>query len=102
MSFLCYSVSNCQLDFHAVSSVLESECHGEPVRDFYQVPARLHHLSDQTHGVVGGSAAAPATPAPAAPVKGLKRRKYTFECGDGTSFSEEVERPSSVAVRGCM
>ena len=31
----------------------------------------------------------------------LKRRKFTFECSDGTSFAEEVEKPSKCGCALC-
>uniref|UniRef100_A0A3B4B6S4 Uncharacterized protein n=1 Tax=Periophthalmus magnuspinnatus TaxID=409849 RepID=A0A3B4B6S4_9GOBI len=32
----------------------------------------------------------------------MKRRKYTFECSDGTSFTEEVEKTIKCGCVGCM
>uniref|UniRef100_A0A670HVK4 Slit homolog 1 protein n=1 Tax=Podarcis muralis TaxID=64176 RepID=A0A670HVK4_PODMU len=79
----------------------ESECQGEAVRDFHQVQ-RGYAICQTTRPVswveCRGSCPGPGCCAGLR----LKRRKYTFECSDGSSFVEEVEKPSKCGCSQCM
>ncbi|CAB1344394.1 unnamed protein product, partial [Coregonus sp. 'balchen'] len=76
---------------------VESACRGEAVRDFHRV--HRGHTNCQTTrpfswvecrgGCQGGGAAAGV--ACCAPLR-VRRRRYTFECDDGTSFTQDVEK----------
>lgn len=81
-------------------SHLESECRGDPVRDFHQVQ-RGYAICQTTRplswvecrGLCPGQGCCQGLR--------LKRRKFTFECSDGTSFAEEVEKPTKCGCALC-
>lgn len=81
----------------ASRSVLEVSCRGERVRDYY--PKQQGYAACQTTKKVsrlecrGGCAAGQCC----GPLRS-KRRKYSFECTDGSSFVDEVEK---VVKCGC-
>lgn len=78
-------------------SFLEISCRGERIRDYYQkqqgyaacqTTKKLSRLECRG-GCQGGQCCGPLR---------SKRRKYSFECTDGSSFVEEVEK---VVKCGC-
>lgn len=78
----------------------ESECRGDPVRDFHRVQ-RGYAICQTTRPLSWVECRG------ACPGRGccqglrLKRRKLTFACSDGTSFAEEVEKPTKCGCAGC-
>jgi hypothetical protein len=82
----------------AFCSFLEISCRGERIRDYYQ--KQQGYAACQTTkkvsrleckgGCAGGQCCGPLR---------SKRRKYSFECTDGSSFVDEVEK---VVKCGCM
>lgn len=82
-------------------SPLESECRGEPVRDFYQVQ-RGYAICQTTRMVSWVECSGVCDKGACCASQRMKRRKYTFECSDGTSFSEEVEKTIKCGCVGCM
>lgn len=79
----------------------ESECRGEPVRDFYQVQ-RGYTICQTTRMVSWVECSGVCDAGACCASQRMKRRKYTFECSDGTSFSEEVEKTIKCGCVGCM
>lgn len=79
----------------------ESECRGEPVRDFYQVQ-RGYAICQTTRMVSWVECTGVCDKGACCASQRMKRRKYTFECSDGTSFSEEVEKTIKCGCVGCM
>ncbi|KAK3507062.1 hypothetical protein QTP70_003872 [Hemibagrus guttatus] len=79
----------------------ESECRGEPVRDFYQVQ-RGYAICQTTRMLSWVECSGACQPGACCASQRTKRRKYTFECSDGTSFSEEVEKSIKCGCVGCM
>ncbi|XP_062320475.1 slit homolog 1a [Osmerus eperlanus] len=79
----------------------ESECRGEPVRDFYQVQ-RGYAICQTTRMVSWVECSGTCDTGTCCASQRMKRRKYTFECSDGTSFSEEVEKTVKCGCAGCM
>uniref|UniRef100_A0A665VJX1 Slit homolog 1 protein n=1 Tax=Echeneis naucrates TaxID=173247 RepID=A0A665VJX1_ECHNA len=79
----------------------ESECRGEPVRDFYQVQ-RGYAICQTTRVVSWVECTGACDTGACCASQRMKRRKYTFECSDGTSFSEEVEKTIKCGCVGCM
>uniref|UniRef100_A0A8C6P3I4 Slit homolog 1 protein n=1 Tax=Nothobranchius furzeri TaxID=105023 RepID=A0A8C6P3I4_NOTFU len=79
----------------------ESECRGEPVRDFYQVQ-RGYAICQTTRMVSWVECSGACDVGACCGSQRMKRRKYTFECSDGTSFSEEVEKTIKCGCVGCM
>ncbi|XP_010887308.2 slit homolog 1 protein isoform X1 [Esox lucius] len=79
----------------------ESECQGEPVRDFYQVQ-RGYAICQTTRMVSWVECSGACDTGACCASQRMKRRKYTFDCSDGTSFSEEVEKTVKCGCVGCM
>uniref|UniRef100_A0A673AQ07 Slit homolog 1a (Drosophila) n=1 Tax=Sphaeramia orbicularis TaxID=375764 RepID=A0A673AQ07_9TELE len=79
----------------------ESECRGEPVRDFYQVQ-RGYAICQTTRMVSWVECTGACDTGACCASQRMKRRKYTFECSDGTSFTEEVEKTIKCGCVGCM
>uniref|UniRef100_A0AAY4CDW9 Slit homolog 1 protein n=1 Tax=Denticeps clupeoides TaxID=299321 RepID=A0AAY4CDW9_9TELE len=79
----------------------ESECRGEPVKDFYQVQ-RGYTICQTTRMVSWVECSGVCDTGTCCASQRMKRRKYTFECSDGTSFSEEVEKTVKCGCVGCM
>ncbi|GAA6094193.1 slit homolog 1a isoform X2 [Tachysurus ichikawai] len=79
----------------------ESECRGEAVRDFYQVQ-RGYAICQTTRMLSWVECSGACQPGACCASQRTKRRKYTFECSDGTSFSEEVEKSIKCGCVGCM
>ncbi|KAM6916623.1 slit homolog 1a isoform 2-T2 [Xenentodon cancila] len=79
----------------------ESECRGEPVRDFYQVQ-RGYAICQTTRMVSWVECSGACDTGACCASQRMKRRKYTFECSDGTSFSEEVEKTIKCGCVSCM
>eukprot|EP00063_Salmo_salar_P011086 XP_013985921.1 PREDICTED: slit homolog 1 protein-like [Salmo salar] len=86
---------------------VESACRGEAVRDFHRVP-RGHADCQTTRpfswvecrgGCQGGGAAAGG--ACCAPLR-VRRRRYTFECDDGSSFTQDVEKAVECGCKECV
>ncbi|XP_032551107.1 slit homolog 1 protein [Chiroxiphia lanceolata] len=81
----------------------EPECRGEPVRDYHQVQ-RGYAICQTTRpvawvecrGTCGGPDAGCCTGLR------LRRRKYAFECSNGATFVEEVEKPSKCGCSQCL
>ncbi|MBZ3884857.1 Slit-like protein 1 protein [Sciurus carolinensis] len=78
----------------------ESECRGDPVRDFHRV--QRGYAICQTTRPLSWVECRGACPGQGC-CRGLrlKRRKLTFECSDGTSFAEEVEKPTKCGCALC-
>uniref|UniRef100_A0A8C7L445 Slit homolog 1b (Drosophila) n=1 Tax=Oncorhynchus kisutch TaxID=8019 RepID=A0A8C7L445_ONCKI len=81
---------------------VEPACRGEAVRDFHRVP-RGHADCQTTRpfswvecrgGCQGGGAAC------CAPLR-VRRRRYTFECDDGGSFTQDVEKAVECGCKEC-
>uniref|UniRef100_A0A669D5W5 Slit homolog 1 protein n=1 Tax=Oreochromis niloticus TaxID=8128 RepID=A0A669D5W5_ORENI len=79
----------------------EIECRGEPVRDFYQVQ-RGYAICQTTRMVSWVECTGACDTGTCCASQRMKRRKYTFECSDGTTFSEEVEKTIKCGCVGCM
>uniref|UniRef100_A0A8C3QV31 Slit homolog 1 protein n=1 Tax=Cyanoderma ruficeps TaxID=181631 RepID=A0A8C3QV31_9PASS len=81
----------------------EPECRGEPVRDYHQLQ-RGYAICQTTRpvawvecrGTCGGPDAGCCTGLR------LRRRKYAFECSNGSTFVEEVEKPSKCGCSQCL
>lgn len=78
----------------------ESECQGDPVRDFHQVQ-RGYAICQTTRPLSWVECRGSCRGSGCCRGLRLKRRKLTFECSDGTSFAEEVEKPSKCGCTPC-
>uniref|UniRef100_A0A8C1V7F1 Slit homolog 1 protein n=1 Tax=Cyprinus carpio TaxID=7962 RepID=A0A8C1V7F1_CYPCA len=92
---------HCEMGYNGELCDKESECHGEPVRDFYQVQ-RGYSICQTTRMVSWVECSGSCDTGSCCASQRMKRRKYTFECSDGTSFSEEVEKTIKCGCVGCM
>ncbi|CAG5945868.1 unnamed protein product, partial [Menidia menidia] len=99
----------CQQGFTGQSCDIESPCGGRPVRDYHRLQrgsvlcqtAKPFSWVECGGRCPGGSGEAPPTPACCAPLR-VRRRKLTFECEDGTSFTQDVEKPVECGCRQCV
>lgn len=78
----------------------ESECRGDPVRDFHQVQ-RGYAICQTTRPLSWVECRGSCPGQGCCQGLRLKRRKFTFECSDGTSFAEEVEKPTKCGCAFC-
>uniref|UniRef100_A0A8C0JYV3 Slit homolog 1 protein n=1 Tax=Canis lupus dingo TaxID=286419 RepID=A0A8C0JYV3_CANLU len=78
----------------------ESECRGDPVRDFHQVQ-RGYAICQTTRPLSWVECRGSCPGQGCCQGLRLKRRKLTFECSDGTSFAEEVEKPTKCGCAVC-
>uniref|UniRef100_A0A8C9TAL4 Slit guidance ligand 1 n=1 Tax=Scleropages formosus TaxID=113540 RepID=A0A8C9TAL4_SCLFO len=78
-----------------------SECRGEPVRDFHQVQ-RGYAICQTTRMLSWVECVGVCPSGACCSTQRLKRRKYTFECSDGSSFAEEVEKTIKCGCTGCV
>uniref|UniRef100_A0A8C7KV70 Slit homolog 1 protein n=1 Tax=Oncorhynchus kisutch TaxID=8019 RepID=A0A8C7KV70_ONCKI len=92
---------HCEAGYTGELCDAESECRGEPVRDFYQVQ-RGYTICQTTRMVSWVECSGACDTGACCASQRMKRRKYTFECSDGTSFSEEVEKTIKCGCVGCM
>uniref|UniRef100_A0A6I8RF58 Slit homolog 1 protein n=1 Tax=Xenopus tropicalis TaxID=8364 RepID=A0A6I8RF58_XENTR len=79
----------------------ESECRGEPVRDYYQVQ-RGYAICQTTRTVSWVECRGSCHNQGCCTGLRMKRRKYTFECSDGSSFVEDVEKPIKCGCAQCV
>nr|DBA14940.1 TPA: hypothetical protein GDO54_004213 [Pyxicephalus adspersus] len=93
----------CECDSGYVGDVCdqESECRGEPVRDYYQVQ-RGYAICQTTRVVSWVECRGSCHNQGCCTGLRMKRRKYTFECSDGSSFVEDVEKPIKCGCSQCM
>ncbi|KAG7235919.1 hypothetical protein INR49_001885 [Caranx melampygus] len=94
----------------------ESPCRGDPVRDYHRLQrgtvlcqtskpfswvecrGRCETGTEQD-AIAMASATAPASCC--APLR-VRRRRLTFECDDGTSFTQDVEKPVECGCKECV
>ncbi|XP_071987096.1 slit homolog 1 protein isoform X1 [Engystomops pustulosus] len=93
----------CECDNGYVGDVCdqESECRGDPVRDYYQVQ-RGYAICQTTRTVSWVECRGSCNNQGCCTGLRMKRRKYTFECSDGSSFVEDVEKPIKCGCSQCM
>nr|XP_033797142.1 slit homolog 1 protein isoform X1 [Geotrypetes seraphini] len=79
----------------------ESECRGDPVRDYHQVQ-KGYAICQTTRTVSWVECRGSCQSQGCCTGLRMKRRKYTFECSDGSSFVEEVEKAIKCGCAQCM
>ncbi|XP_060923455.1 slit homolog 1 protein-like [Limanda limanda] len=103
----------CQEGFTGESCATESPCRGEPVRDYHRlqrgavlcqtsktfswVECRGRCQAGSGPGAGPGASGAPCC----APLR-VRRRRLAFECDDGTSFTQDVEKPVECGCKECV
>uniref|UniRef100_A0A3Q2ZWD6 Slit homolog 1 protein n=1 Tax=Kryptolebias marmoratus TaxID=37003 RepID=A0A3Q2ZWD6_KRYMA len=99
----------CEQGYTGESCDIESPCRGEPVRDYHLlqhgtvlcqtskpfswVECQGRCQTDTERGVGTGSCCAPLR---------IRRRRLTFECTNGTSFTQDVEKPVECGCKECV
>ncbi|CAL8286952.1 unnamed protein product [Arctogadus glacialis] len=96
---------------------VESSCQGEVVRDFHRLQrGQSRCQTSKTYSWVecrgrcgrtpGGrkrqAITAPPTPSSCCAPLRMRRRRLTFECDDGTSWTQDVEKPVECGCKECM
>uniref|UniRef100_A0A3B4ZYF0 Slit homolog 1 protein n=1 Tax=Stegastes partitus TaxID=144197 RepID=A0A3B4ZYF0_9TELE len=99
----------CEQGYTGESCDIESPCRGEPVRDYHRlqrgtvlcqtskpfswVECRGRCRAGTEPAVTSGSCCAPLR---------VRRRRLAFECDDGTSFTQDVEKPVECGCKECV
>ncbi|XP_037545817.1 slit homolog 1 protein [Nematolebias whitei] len=99
----------CEQGYTGESCDIESPCRGEPVRDYHRlqrgtvlcqtskpfswVECRGRCQLDIVQGVGAASCCAPLR---------IRRRRLTFECDNGTSVTQDVEKPVECGCKECV
>ncbi|XP_031732952.1 slit homolog 1 protein-like [Anarrhichthys ocellatus] len=102
----------CEQGFTGESCDIESPCRGEPVRDYHRLqhgtvlcqtskPFSWVECRGRCQAGVEPDAAAAAVASCCAPLR-VRRRRLTFECDDGTSFTQDVEKPVECGCKECV
>ncbi|XP_029466034.1 slit homolog 1 protein [Rhinatrema bivittatum] len=79
----------------------ESECRGDPVRDYHQIQ-KGYAICQTTRTVSWVECRGSCYSQGCCTGLRMKRRKYLFECSDGSSFAEEVEKAIKCGCAQCM
>ncbi|KAL4641042.1 hypothetical protein GN956_G11784 [Arapaima gigas] len=91
----------CHCESGYTGELCDTECQGLPVRDFYQVQ-RGYAICQTTRMVSWVECSGSCGTGTCCSSQRMKRRKYTFECSDGSTFTEEVEKTIKCGCVGCM
>uniref|UniRef100_A0A7N8XF14 Slit homolog 1b (Drosophila) n=1 Tax=Mastacembelus armatus TaxID=205130 RepID=A0A7N8XF14_9TELE len=99
----------CEPGYTGQSCDIESLCRGEPVRDLHRlqrgtvlcqtskpfswVECQGRCQAGSELGVTAGSCCAPLR---------VRRRRLTFDCNDGSSFTQDVEKPVECGCKECV
>ncbi|XP_047189663.1 slit homolog 1 protein-like isoform X3 [Scophthalmus maximus] len=106
----------CERGYTGAGCDIESPCRGEQVRDYHRLQrgAVLCQTSKtfswvECRGRCQAGAGPPGGGAPCCAPLRVRRRRLAFECDDGTSFAQDVEKPvecgckeSSVCLHLCV
>ncbi|KAF3688050.1 Slit -like protein 1 protein [Channa argus] len=99
----------CEQGYTGESCDVESQCRGEPVRDYHRLQrgSALCHTSKpfswvECHGRCQAGREPGATAASCCAPLRVRRRRLTFECDDGSSFTQDVEKPVECGCKECV
>uniref|UniRef100_A0A3Q1FLI5 Slit guidance ligand 1 n=1 Tax=Acanthochromis polyacanthus TaxID=80966 RepID=A0A3Q1FLI5_9TELE len=99
----------CEQGYTGESCDIESPCRGEPVRDYHrlqrgtvlcQTSKPFSWVECRGRCRAGAEPAAPSASC-CSPLR-VRRRRLTFECDDGTSFTQDVEKPVECGCKECV
>ncbi|TKS68674.1 Slit -like protein 1 protein [Collichthys lucidus] len=99
----------CEQGYTGESCDIETPCRGEPVRDYHRVQRGtvLCQTSKPFSWVEcrgrcqAGTEPGTTATSCCAPLR-VRRRRLTFECDDGTSFTQDVEKPVECGCKECV
>ncbi|KAM9792195.1 LOW QUALITY PROTEIN: slit homolog 1 protein-like [Neosynchiropus ocellatus] len=97
----------CERGFTGVSCDIESPCRSEPIRDFHRLQrgSALCQTTKQFSWVECRGRCQAGAEVPSAtccsPLR-VRRRRLTFECDDGTSLTQDVEKPVECGCKECV
>ncbi|XP_035516328.1 slit homolog 1 protein-like [Morone saxatilis] len=99
----------CEQGYTGESCDIETPCRGEPVRDYHRLQRGtvLCQTSKPFSWVEcrgrcqAGTEPGTTTASCCAPLR-VRRRRLTFECDDGTSFTQDVEKPVECGCKECV
>ncbi|KAM8842768.1 LOW QUALITY PROTEIN: slit homolog 1b [Synchiropus picturatus] len=99
----------CEPGFTGVSCDIESPCRSEPIRDFHRLQrgSALCQTTKQfswveCRGRCQAGAEVPAAAAACCSPLRVRRRRVTFECDDGTSLTQDVEKAVECGCKECV
>uniref|UniRef100_A0AAZ1Y0I8 Slit homolog 1b (Drosophila) n=1 Tax=Oreochromis aureus TaxID=47969 RepID=A0AAZ1Y0I8_OREAU len=99
----------CEQGYTGESCDIESPCRGEPVRDYHRLQRGtvLCQTSKpfswvECQGRCQATAKLDITIASCCAPLRVRRRLLTFECDDGTSFTQDVEKPVECGCKECV
>ncbi|CAI5681344.1 slit homolog 1b [Oreochromis niloticus] len=99
----------CEQGYTGESCDIESPCRGEPVRDYHRLQRGtvLCQTSKpfswvECQGRCQATAKLDITVASCCAPLRVRRRRLTFECDDGTSFTQDVEKPVECGCKECV
>ncbi|KAJ0051028.1 hypothetical protein NL108_012277 [Boleophthalmus pectinirostris] len=100
----------CNQGFTGQSCDIESPCRGEPVRDFHklqrgglrcQTTKPFSWVDCRGRCQAGAELSLNNTSYCCSPLR-VRRRKLTFECEDGTTVTQDVEKPVECGCKECL
>ncbi|TMS23078.1 Slit-like protein 1 protein [Larimichthys crocea] len=99
----------CEQGYTGESCDIENPCRGEPVRDYHRVQRGtvLCQTSKPFSWVEcrgrcqAGTEPGTTVTSCCTPLR-VRRRRLTFECDDGTSFTQDVEKPVECGCKECV
>uniref|UniRef100_A0A3P8PJ54 Slit homolog 1b (Drosophila) n=1 Tax=Astatotilapia calliptera TaxID=8154 RepID=A0A3P8PJ54_ASTCA len=99
----------CEQGYTGESCDIESPCRGEPVRDYHRLQrGTILCQTSKPFSWVECQGRCQTTAKPdisaascCAPLR-VRRRRLTFECDDGTSFTQDVEKPVECGCKECV
>ncbi|AWP05133.1 putative slit -like 1 protein-like [Scophthalmus maximus] len=99
----------CERGYTGAGCDIESPCRGEQVRDYHRLQrgAVLCQTSKtfswvECRGRCQAGAGPPGGGAPCCAPLRVRRRRLAFECDDGTSFAQDVEKPVECGCKECV
>ncbi|XP_067858120.1 slit homolog 1a isoform X2 [Heptranchias perlo] len=93
--------ATCECEDGYTGDLCDKECRGVPVRDYYQLQ-RGYAICQSARRVSWVECQGSCHSRGCCLSLQVKRRKYTFECSDGSSFAEEVEKNIKCGCSRCL
>uniref|UniRef100_A0A672FWD7 Slit homolog 1 protein n=1 Tax=Salarias fasciatus TaxID=181472 RepID=A0A672FWD7_SALFA len=92
----------CEPGYSGESCDIESPCRGEAVRDYHRLQrGTVLCQTSKPFSWVDSASSSAAAASCCAPLR-VRRRRLSFECDDGTSFTQDVEKPVECGCKECV